>query len=207
MDVNGLKVNVTRKNIKHMYLKVHDGEINVSASLNISDEEIFDFVDSKRDWIIEKLSKQTIYNYNPGEKHYLWGKQYPISFASKTIFKNDIIYLNNNLDAKKALIEFYRVEIKKAIPKILEESIAIVGEKPLEWRVKNMKTRWGTCNVSKRRIWLNLQLAKKPIGCLKYVIIHELTHLKVPSHNHDFYALLNSYCSDYKKYEKILKEN
>ena len=85
-------------------------------------------------------------------------------------------------ERRKTMIEFYRHEIKSAIPDVLEKSIAVVGREPDEWRVKNMKTRWGTCNTREKRIWINLQLAKKSPQCLDYVMIHELTHLIVPNH-------------------------
>ena len=67
-----------------------------------------------------------------------------------------------------------------------------------------MKTRWGTCNVKEGRIWLNLQLAKKPPECLEYVIIHELTHLLEPGHNQRFYQLMDRFLPDWRRVHQEL---
>ena len=74
-----------------------------------------------------------------------------------------------------------------------------------EWRVKNMRTRWVTCNIDKKRIWLNLQLAKLPPECLEYVVIHELTHLLERKHNRRFYGFLHEFCPDFKEREKMME--
>ena len=68
-----------------------------------------------------------------------------------------------------------------------------------------MRTRWGTCNIDKRRIWLNLQLVKKPPECLEYVIIHELVHLLEKKHTNRFYALVEEYCPNWKDAKKLLE--
>ena len=103
------------------------------------------------------------------------------------------------------MVEFYREEIKKEIEILLEDCIKIVGKRPDEWRVKNMKTRWGTCNVKDKRIWLNLQLAKRPKECLKYVIIHELTHLYVANHGSEFKALMDKFYPNWREIKELLK--
>lgn len=100
--------------------------------------------------------------------------------------------------------EFYRKEIKNKIPEVLEKCVNVVGKRPNEWRVKNMKTRWGTCNTRDKRIWLNLQLAKKPMDCLEYVTIHELTHLYVPNHGKEFKEYMDIFCPNWKELKKKL---
>ena len=96
------------------------------------------------------------------------------------------------------LNEWYRKQLKRAIPPVMEKYERIIGVQAKEWRVKNMKTRWGTCNTGKARIWLNLQLVKLPPKCLEYVVAHELTHLLEPSHNRRFYELLDRFYPDWK---------
>ncbi|MBQ2277779.1 MAG: M48 family metallopeptidase, partial [Clostridia bacterium] len=74
------------------------------------------------------------------------------------------------------------------------------------WHIKNMKTRWGTCNPKARRVWLNLQLARKPEECLEYVILHELAHLKIPGHGRDFEAFLDRYMPDWREIRARLND-
>ncbi|HKL02801.1 MAG TPA: M48 family metallopeptidase, partial [Cryomorphaceae bacterium] len=75
-----------------------------------------------------------------------------------------------------------------------------------EWGVKLMKTKWGSCNIDNRRIWLNLELAKKPKHCLDYVVLHEMIHFKERHHNDRFKALLDKYYPGWKNVREELNE-
>ena len=92
---------------------------------------------------------------------------------------------------EKLFIEWYRQELSR----VLDAN---------EIRIKNMRTRWGTCNIDKRRIWINLQLAKKPVECLEYVVVHELVHLLEKNHTHRFYALVEQYYPTWREAKKLL---
>ncbi|MCI6775229.1 M48 family metallopeptidase [Methanobrevibacter boviskoreani] len=227
IKVNDVIITVEKKKIKNMYLRVvpPKGQVKISAPHSISREKIIQFAESKIDWIKEK-QKQTIINsekskkqelkYIDGEKHYLWGKTYTLKIIKRTsknkevFIEDDNIYLpinseNNSFEKReKAMNEFYRKEIKNKIPEVLEKCVNVVGKRPNEWRVKNMKTRWGTCNTRDKRIWLNLQLAKKPMDCLEYVTIHELTHLYVPNHGKEFKEYMDIFCPNWKELKKKL---
>ena len=225
IKINGIPIFVEHKNIKHRYIRVlpPDGKVKISVPLNTSDEEIINLVESKMNWITQKIIKvqnreyKIPFKYVTGEKHFLWGKKYILTIVKKKEFKkpfisDDKLFLpvkdNASLeDRQKALLEFYRSEIKSVIPPLLDNAVEVVGKTPNEWRVKNMKTRWGTCNVNKKRIWINLQLAKKPLECLEYVIYHELTHLHVSNHSKEFKRLLTKFYPNSSKIEKILKTN
>ena len=110
-------------------------------------------------------------------------------------------------ERRKLLEEFFRAELKAAIPPIMEKYIPIVGKAPLEWRIRNMKTKWGTCNVVDKRIWLSLNLAKKDPQCLEYVIVHELTHLHEPNHGKAFWARMDVYFPEWREVRKRLNES
>ena len=69
-----------------------------------------------------------------------------------------------------------------------------------------MKTKWGTCNPSAQRIWVNLELAKKPLECLEYIVVHEMTHLLEPTHNNRFIALMNHYLPKSRVYRDALND-
>ena len=115
--------------------------------------------------------------------------------------------LNSTMEQRKALLdEFYREKLKLIIPELMEHYAGIVGKAPKEWRIRNMKTRWGTCNTKEGRIWLNLNLAKKHPDCLDYVIVHELTHLHVPNHSKAFWARMDVYYPRWKEVRKLLNE-
>jgi predicted metal-dependent hydrolase len=78
--------------------------------------------------------------------------------------------------------------------------------KVAQWGVKLMRTRWGTCNARAKRIWLSLELAKKPLHCLDYVILHEMVHFLEQSHNQRFKTLMSHYLPEWKNYKSQLNQ-
>ena len=222
IEVDGVAITVEKKKMKNIRIRVLSptGQVKISAPHRVSREEIFKFASSEIEWIKEKQSQilKRQLKYENGEIHYLWGNPYALQLIErnkhfKDVFvEDDIMYLPVNLkkpsleERRKTMIEFYRHEIKSAIPDVLEKSIAVVGREPDEWRVKNMKTRWGTCNTREKRIWINLQLAKKSPQCLDYVMIHELTHLIVPNHGSQFKAYMDKFYPDWREVRKLLNQ-
>jgi predicted metal-dependent hydrolase len=100
--------------------------------------------------------------------------------------------------------EWYREQLKAEVARLLPTWEAMTGLKCDSWQSKYMTSRWGTCNIARRKIWLNLQLAKKPVECLEYVILHELVHLLVKNHNADFKALMDTYMPFWRDVKKKL---
>lgn len=225
IQIENIAITLKRKNIKNMYLRVlpPNGEVVISAPLFISDEDIAKFVKSKKEWILKKQKLilnneiQTPLKYQSGEIHYLWGKKYTLQLVSKDSLKkiaidhdNSIIYLPVSPKSKKEtrrrqLNELYRRELKKAIPPVLEKYVKIVGKRPSEVKVRNMKN-WGNCRYQDKRITLNLKLAKKDQICLEYVMIHELCHLIEFNHGKKFKRLMDKFCPNWKKIKKMLNE-
>jgi len=100
--------------------------------------------------------------------------------------------------------EWYRARLKARIEPLIRKWQEIIGVQIKEWSVKKMKTRWGTCNIKAKRIWINLELAKKPEDCLEYIIVHELLHLIEKHHNDNFKALMNKYLPDWRVRKDLL---
>jgi len=100
--------------------------------------------------------------------------------------------------------EWYRAEIKKLIPELIDKWENKIGVKVSAWQVKQMKTKWGTCNIEEKRIWINLELAKKPLHCLEYIIVHEMLHLIERHHNEIFMALMDKYIPQWKFFKEEL---
>ena len=222
--IDGVVINVSYKTIKHIHLRIHPphGEVRVSAPLSTSDHTILKFITEKIDWIKRHQAKikAHIHPAEPktprpprpkivsGEHHYFLGERYLLnvieySGRSKVILSNDsTINLcvrpgSNKTQRERALQEWYRQKLKHLIPQLLESWEAPLGVKVADWGVKKMKTRWGTCNIGARRIWLNLELAKKPLRCLEYVVVHELVHLLERHHNKRFHAYMDRFMPDW----------
>ena len=152
--------------------------------------------------------------YEDGEICKLFGKDFVLRIdeggKKGHYITDDEIILRVGRDStvesrKKALAEFYRETMEQVLPdmaKICQEKCGLYAN---EWRVRDMTTRWGSCNMKEKRIWISLWLAEKPVESILGVIYHELAHLKVKGHGKDFYAFLNTICPDYDKADKMLK--
>ncbi len=202
--IDNLEIEIQRKKIKylHLYVLPPDGSVRITAPKMMSEAAIRDFVVSRVQWIrkhqesIAKRPKQPQLNYVTGEMVSLWGREYCLEViedgkrSSIRIDGNKLLLrapVTSNVEQRSKLInEWYRHNLKTEIPSLLEKWEEIMGVKALDWGIKNMKTRWGTCNIKARRIWLNLRLAQKEPECLEYVVVHELAHLLEKHHNKVF---------------------
>ena len=137
-----------------------------------------------------------------GESHYFQGQRYRLRVHEQDspprVALHGIAYLDlfvrpgmNAGQREAVLLRCYREQLKSLISPLLEKWQPILGVQVSAWGIKKMKTKWGTCNVAARRIWLNLELAKKSVQCLEYILVHELVHLLERHHNDRFTALMD----------------
>ncbi len=108
------------------------------------------------------------------------------------------------LKRQAILYEWYRSQMKQILPGIIKKCEKVMGVEVGEFGVKRMKTRWGTCNPAAKRIWLNLELAKKPTECLEYIVVHEMTHLLERTHNDRFIILMDRFMPKWQFYRDEL---
>lgn len=222
LKIHDLDIELTRKRVKHLRIKVYaDGRVAVSAPRLMPQAMIAEAVLARAEWIRKHQQRFAAMPAKPeltlleGETHFLWGNgcQLQLNHLPKrrsVSVSDDAIRLtigsDATLDQRQALLDsLYRREIKAAIEKLLCHWPAKMGVSVNDWGVKKMKTRWGTCNITARRIWLNLELAKYPPLCLEYVVVHELVHLLERNHNARFYGFMDHYLPDWREREKVLK--
>ena len=220
INVGRINVYVIKKHIKNMYLRVRkDGEVVVNAPFFIPDSKIEEFVFSKREWLINavertKQKQNSINDFENGQERTLLGKKYTL--YTDTTRNGGHYYINDGIvicigenstceSRKKALANVYREILGQILPEIAEECQRKSGIYANEWRIRDMKTRWGSCNTQNHRIWISLWLVEKPLECIKTVVYHELAHIKVKGHNKEFYRVLEQIYPEYKKGESILK--
>lgn len=223
LTVNGIDVRIVRKDIKNLHLGVYppDGHVRVAVPKHVTDDNIRLAVVNKLSWINKQRkefndqSRQSKRQYVSGECHYYFGKRCRLELVERTgkhevkVFKSGKMKMYVNPETsipnkEKLLNEWYRKELKQCLPELIEKWQAVTGENVQSWGVKKMKTKWGSCNIAAGRIWLNLELAKKPKECLEYIIVHELVHLHERNHNDKFRAHLNRTMPQWKSYRDIL---
>jgi predicted metal-dependent hydrolase len=221
MRAGAYELNVARKNIKNLYLRVlpPDGAIWLHVPLHTSETQISRFVLSRAAWIDKQLARQAGHGprlYEDGDIVAYFGKRLTLRLLYRSgrvnaQRKGDTLELTVRSDAdadakKKALDAWYRAELYEAAGAMLPPIERTVGRRAGELRVRDMKTRWGTCNTKTGNITLNLRLAEKPAECLRYVITHELCHLHETGHTERFWRRMDEYYPDWKRARKLLKE-
>ncbi len=224
MDINGIIVEIEKKKIKNMYLRIFppDGRVHISSPTGMSEREIKRFLLSKIDWI--KIQQNKIQNRNikqelqyiSGEKHFVWGIEKSLMVKEGTARNSvdmigDCLILSikkgSTIDQRKELMKgWYRNAILQEIPYLISKWETIIDVKSAGFTIRDMKTRWGTCNIRTKNICLNLQLAKKPPICLEYVVVHELVHLLERSHNAVFKAYMDKFLPQWRIIRKQLNE-
>jgi predicted metal-dependent hydrolase len=211
-----LEIETVKKDIKNIHVGVYppNGRIRVAAPLKTTDEAIKLLVISKMPWIKKQQLKfngqerQTKREYVSGESHYFLGNRYRLSVHQTDSKPRIEIKRKTRIDMfvqpqttsekrERLMDNFYRSELKRQIPALVSKWQEITGLQIKEIKIKKMKTKWGTCNPKYQRVWLNLELAKKTLRCLEYVLVHEMTHLKEKHHNEQFELLLKSYMSQW----------
>lgn len=214
-------IKIIRKNIKNITLKVKPTcEVILSVPLQTKDEYIEYILNKRKEWIREKIEFYKE-NYKPQTKEFVSGENFKYlgkNYRLKIIQSSDegvklqrgyiqiFVKDKNNLERKKKLLNkwyFQKAEIyfKKTIAKYSN----IVNIEIQNVRIRQMKTRWGSCNSFKRYINLNIELIKKPPFAIEYVVFHELSHLIHPNHSKKFYNYLSTYMPDWKKRKEKLE--
>ena len=210
---------VVRKPIKNLHLSVHppEGRVRVSAPSRIDDEAVRLAVVSRLRWIrrhqqtFADQPRQSRREMVSGESHYFMGRRYRLRVLEHNgpnrVSRNGnselTMYVrpDTGRDKRERLLnEWYRRHMKSLVPDLLSQWQPVIGVEVADWGVKRMKTRWGSCNVRDHRVWLNLELAKKPPHCLEYVLVHEMVHLLERHHNDRFKTLMDLFLPQWRLY-------
>ncbi len=223
LTIENLEIKVTQKRMKNMRVVIHPplAEIRVSAPLRLSLKRIKAFVISKLDWIkkqklvVENQKRESPKKFIQGELHDFFGEKYSLKiFENSATNSVKLVEENIQIRSKKSharnglelmLDKFYREQLTKIIPKFIADFEKKMHVKVDEFRIKKMKTRWGTCNPMARRIWINLELAKKPAQCLEYIVLHEMVHLLERHHNKKFFAHMDHFMPAWRDHRNKLK--
>jgi predicted metal-dependent hydrolase len=212
MSVQGLTIDIVRKDIKNLHLGVYPpaGRVRVAAPLRVNDEAVRLFTISKLTWIKRQQARflgqerQSAREYVSGETHYYHGRRYRLNVIFHTGAPAVVIRNSRTLDLyvragsdtaarERVLLIWYRRQLKEDVAPLIAKWEAILGVSVAAWGIKQTKTKWGTCNAEAHRIWLNLELIKKSATCLEYVIVHELVHLRERHHNDRFVATMSTF--------------
>lgn len=224
VHIEEVEITVEKKNIKNIHLSVYPpiGSVRISVPKRVKDDDVRLFALRKLGWIRKQQKKfkeqerETPREFISAESHYFKGRRYLLEVIESNekpsvILKNKKILLkvrpNATLEKKQSVIdEWYRDYLKRISTELIEKWENIIGVKSNELGIKKMRTRWGTCNTQAKRIWLNLELAKKPVNCLEFVIVHELVHLLERTHNKRFIGFMDKFMPNWRHHRDELNQ-
>lgn len=219
-----IKIEVEQKDIKNIHLSVYppDGAVHISAPYRMEIDTIRVFALNKLKWIkkqqeiFKNQARETPREYLTKESHYFLGKRYLLKVKernepNRVVLKNSTIDLYvrpGTIAAKRQdiLEEWYRSEMKALLPKMVFKWEKKIGVQANDVSIRKMRTKWGSCNTDSKRIRLNLELAKKPIECIEFIIVHELVHLLERSHNKVFVSYMNEFMPKWRYYREELNK-
>lgn len=223
IQVSGIRVEIVRKAIKNLHVGVYPphGRVRVAAPLRLNDEAVRLAIVSRLGWIRRQQAKfveqqrQSQREMISGESHYFQGRRYRLHVnetagqAMVRIRNNTtlemLIKRDSSREEREAVLnKWYRQLLRDQIPGLISKWEPKIGVAVSEWGIKRMKTRWGTCNSDAKRIWLNLELAKKPPSCLEYLVVHEIVHILERQHNERFKELMDKCMPQWRIYRDEL---
>lgn len=222
INLGNINIDIIAKDIKNVHLAVLPplGRVRISAPKRMNLETIRMFAITKLSWIKRQQSKmlkqerEGVKNYVNRESHYFLGKRYLLKVVEvnhkPTVLLNHsniVLNIKPNFSPEQRQIllqEWYRFKLKETAIKMIKKWERKMNVEVGELAIRKMKTRWGSCNQQSKKIHLNLELAKKPLQCLEYIIVHEMVHLLERKHGEKFLAYMNKFLPNWKSYKENL---
>jgi predicted metal-dependent hydrolase len=221
--LDDIPVEVTHKKIKNLRLSVHPpaGKVKISAPVHMNLETIRIFAVSRIGWIkkhqaaLKNREREAPRKYLDGESHSFLGKRYLLKLVAHRssaglLLKHETMELRvrgefSSAKAKNALQTWYRHRLRELVAELVSKWEPVLGVKVHEFGIKLMKTKWGTCNPRAKRIWLNLELVKKPQESIEFVVVHEMAHLLVRKHGRHFKKIMDKHIPKWRIYSQQLR--
>jgi len=216
ISVEGVPVEIVRKRIKNVHLAVHppDGRVRLSVPLHIDDEAARMAVVTRLPWIRRKQreiidqARETEREMVSGESHYVDGRRHRlevvktegptgVKLVGTRTLQLKVHSQSSSAERLAQLERWYRRRLRTRASALIERWSRQLEVRVEDWRIRKMRTKWGSCSRSNGRIWLNLELAKKDDRCLEYVIVHELAHLLEPTHGDRHKGIISRHLPDW----------
>lgn len=216
LTIRGISVDVVYKDIKNLHIGVYPplGRVRVAAPHRLDEEEIRLAVIQRLPWIkrqrerLRGAARQSQREMVTGESHYVWGTRHRLQVIEregrpKVEVQGSRLVMEvpprTDPDVRRHLLEnWQRRQLRARIPALIAQWEPAIGRTVAQWQIRRMKTKWGSCNSDARRVWLNLELAKKHPLCLEYILVHEMTHLLERKHGERFTKLMDGFLPDWR---------
>ncbi len=226
ISVFDIPIEIQRKKMKNIRFRVlpPDGRVRVSAPKNIAKRELHELILERMDWIkkqrdyFQSLPEIEVPQFKTGDSLLYLGEAYTlvvhqtesrsraqIDHANKNIVLWTSVS-SNSVERELVVEKAYKQQMQELVPKLLDKWQVVVGQEVASWTIRKMKSRWGSCNIQKRKICLNLELMKHRQGCMEYVLVHELVHLYERYHNKVFYSYMDKFLPNWREFKNELNK-
>lgn len=224
-----IEYTLVRSNRKTIGIKINEkGEVKVTAPFFVSEKDIFQIVDKKAEWIIQKVKNIKMHNVDnverefiSGDKFLYLGKEYSLEVVEKDVYPAEMSMTKDTFTVsipprlpaedrklliKETMLKWYKMQFTEIVKDRIEKYGGHLKVVPCKVVIKDQKTRWGSCS-SKGNINLNWRLVMAPIAVIDYVVVHELCHLKIMNHSQEFWNLVKSTLPNALEGRQWLKTN
>jgi predicted metal-dependent hydrolase len=225
--LDGRKVvyELERKKVKNINLRIrHDSSVYVSANRKVPGNVIEEYLQKKSVYILSALDKyaeivkyaDNKYSYVTGESFRYLGKDLRlIVIQGKNGVSHDGVYLtlsvkdiNDTVLKEKLIDKWYNTQCKEVSTEIINMVFKIFKKYNVtmpKLSLRNMISRWGSCQPKRGIITLNKRLIETPCNAFEYVVMHEFIHFLYPNHSNNFYELLFTLMPDWKARKNLLE--
>lgn len=183
-----------------------NGQIALTVPVLILPPVVERFLDAHYQWmlrqrakVLDRLEKQKKVRFLSGEQHLLWGNMTPLRTEATTeketvqILPDEIllqVHPDSTVESRKKLLyQGYYAQFRPVLQQLVDKWSQRLNTPPIALTIRLMRTEWGSCTPHKNRMTFNVDLARMPIECVEYVVIHEFTHLDRCDHSPAFWAL------------------
>lgn len=210
-------VEIVRKSIKNLHVGVYprDGRIRVAAPESVSQDAVRVAILTRLPWIkrqkisFEGQAREARRQFVSGETHFVFGRPHRLQVVKGSIrhrleIEPDRLFMHAPEDSTAQKRANYtqswqrRNLREKAAPRMEEWATSLNLPVPT-WGIRRMKTKWGSCSPDSSQVWLNLELFKKPLVCLDYVVLHEMAHFVSPKHDEKFVGVLDKFMPTWRR--------
>lgn len=223
LKIGSVEIEITFKAIKNLHLSVHppDGHVTIASPDFYDLEKVKVYAATKLAWIKKEQRKfaeqkrESARDYISQESHYFFGERYLLNVVegnrnSVQIKGKKLILCVTDVHSyelkQKVLYRFYRKELRIKLAEMIESYSLKMDLQIPAFKIRKMKTQWGSCSTDNKRLSFNIELAKKPLECLEYIVVHEMVHLIERNHNKRFVQLMDQYMTHWRVQKKILNE-
>lgn len=222
MFPENLHIEVTRKPIRALRLRIcpPHAAVRLSVPLHVGEAEVRRFIEARTDWILRHRARMLARPHTPppdyadGDTFRLWGDDHVlrvvVAARASLCLDGEALVLAVPAGADtarraRAVDQGLRRMLLARTQPLLPLWSARMGVREPAVRLRNMKTRWGTCNPRAGRVWLSTALAHYPPECLEYVVVHELAHLLERGHGARFEAILDRHLPGWRQTRALLR--